>query len=333
MKIAIIIPFATMSASGGVLVQGRMWKAGIENLGHQVDLVNVWGYYDWNSYDIILFLGYGKLLIDFLKQCARFPHPRLVCAPILDYYKSLVSFKLKVRFYGSLRLKINKPLHDLYKNKDRFPLFIVRSEYEKRYLSKGLNIEESKVKTLPLSFRLENLPDVTNVREPFCFHVSRLAAPEKNVKRLIEAAVKYKFKLILAGTISEKQKKDLFGESIPENIKLLGFVSDDILCEYYRKAKVFALPSIVEGVGMVALEAAANGCNIVLTNIGAPKEYFNNQAVLVNPFNIDSIGNGILKAMGDKISQPSLSSYVRSHYNIDYCSKLLKDTLQSVCHE
>ena len=43
------------------------------------------------------------------------------------------------------------------------------------------------------------------------------------------------------------------------NIEILGFVSDDELISLYNRAKVFALPSINEGVGLVALEAAVHG--------------------------------------------------------------------------
>lgn len=46
----------------------------------------------------------------------------------------------------------------------------------------------------------------------------------------------------------------------------------------------------MEGVGIVAVDAAIYGCEIVITNIGGPKEYYDNMAYTVNPYNIDDIG-------------------------------------------
>ena len=40
---------------------------------------------------------------------------------------------------------------------------------------------------------------------------------------------------------------------------------------------------------MVALEAAAQGAEIVLTNDGAPKDYYKGRAYLVNPKSVDEI--------------------------------------------
>jgi glycosyltransferase involved in cell wall biosynthesis len=85
-----------------------------------------------------------------------------------------------------------------------------------------------------------------------------MTQPRKNVPRLIEAAKKYQFNLKLVGNKgnaeSEKRIRALIGDS--QNIEILGFISDEELSLLYDKAKVFALPSINEGVGLVALEAA-----------------------------------------------------------------------------
>ena len=56
MKIAIIKPTETISPTGGVKVQGEMWKQGLEQLGHSVNLVGNWDNVDWKSFDIILFI-------------------------------------------------------------------------------------------------------------------------------------------------------------------------------------------------------------------------------------------------------------------------------------
>lgn len=107
-----------------------------------------------------------------------------------------------------------------------------------------------------------------------------------------------------------------------DNIQYIGLLSDKELINWYSMCKVFALPSLVEGVGMVALEAAGRGCEIVLTNNGAPKEYYKGLAYLVNPKSVDDIGMKCVSALhGDK--QPELLQFVRENYNMKSCTQQL----------
>lgn len=330
MRIAIIMPRVTISQNGGVELQCRMWRDGLEKAGHHADLIGPWEQYDFSSYDFILFVGLGYPLRDFLDLLGSYK-AKFVIAPVIDYHKSIWKFVLRIRFLGTRRL-IRKPLHDLYLYRDRFEKFFIRSEYEKSYLKKALGLNDSKFEYVPISLRME-IPslDPDYRKEDFCFHVSRLDAFEKNVNRLVGAAVKYGFKLVLAGKVH--------GDNINwlhnlidghDNITYVGVLDDATLNDYYKRAKVFALPSIIEGVGMVALEAAANGCNIVLTEIGGPKEYFDGKALLVNPYDIDDIGKAVVRAMYSPCGQPELSEYVRSRYDADKCISKLARSLESL---
>ena len=172
---------------------------------------------------------------------------------------------------------------------------------------------------MPLSERKQ-------LKENFCLHVSILDDKRKNVKKLIAAAVKYRFELKLAGYIHEP-KSFLKKIMLYPNIEYVGILSDDELCQYYQRAKVFALPSPYEGVGMAALEAAAYGCDIVMTNIGAPKEYYKGLAYLVNPNDVDDIGKSVLKAM-EHSNQPTLQQYIIENFHISNCMSLLEDALK-----
>ena len=105
-------------------------------------------------------------------------------------------------------------------------------------------------------------------------------------------------------------------------------LSDEELIAYYKKCKVFALPSLLEGVGMVALEAAAYGAEIVLTNIGAPKEYWDGHAELVNPYNIDDIGKAIVKCLNKDLSQSLMLNFIRENYSLEACTRKLLKALE-----
>ena len=160
-----------------------------------------------------------------------------------------------------------------------------------------------------------------------------MTQPRKNVPALIKAARKYGFELKLVGNKgnaeSEAKLRTLIGDD--KNIELLGFVSDEELVSLYNRAKVFALPSLNEGVGLVALEAAIHGCNIVITNLGGPKEYYNKEMVeLVNPYDIDDIGKAIVRAMEDCRSQPSLREELKKKYNVSSCVDQLIESYQKI---
>lgn len=326
MKIAFINNFTIVTPTNGIKMQALMWKKGLEERGHEVNLIEPWKTNDWREYDYIIIFKYGTALYEYVRTIAPL-NPNIVLAPIIDsnYSPRLFHFTCKYLKVDALRLRSN--YSDLYKIKDQIKLYLVRSEYEKRFITEGLGIAEEKIRIIPLSSRLP-LSESKQPKENFCLHVSILDDERKNVKKLIEAAVKYRFELKLAGYIHEPQK--FLKEIAPyPNIEYVGFLSDEELCHYYQRAKVFALPSTYEGVGMAALEAASYGCDIVMTNIGAPKEYYKGLAYLVNPNDVDDIGGSILKAM-EHSNQPTLQQYIIENFHIKSCMILLEDALKRI---
>ncbi|MNG03416.1 Alpha-D-kanosaminyltransferase [compost metagenome] len=101
-----------------------------------------------------------------------------------------------------------------------------------------------------------------------------------------------------------------------DNISVLGYLSNKDLIELYSKAKVFALPSTNEGVGIVALDAAIYGCNIAITDIEGPKEYYPNieTVALVDPYDMDNIGEKIIKLL-DTPNNINLSNFIENSYS------------------
>lgn len=331
MKIGIILPHVAFTYYAGVPVQGRFWKEGLEALGHQVFLLNNWEQFDYDSMDYLIILGQGIFISDMVNSYKRYPNLKIISAPIIDWHKSLLEFKLRCKYLGWHKGGFIKPLHELYFVRDKIDFFLARSEYEKNVIVKGLDVNPTKIHIVPVSLRFKEFPDVDlSQKEGFCLHVSRLRDRGKNVPRLVEAAKKYGFNLKLAGTLHGKDRQwleNLISEV--NNIEYLGRLSDEELFKINGKAKVFALPSIVEGVGLAALEAAVFGCEIVLTDIGGPKEYYNGRAVLVNPYDVDSIGKGVLEAFDRKNAQPELRDYIIQNNSLLACSKKLEEVLIS----
>lgn len=80
------------------------------------------------------------------------------------------------------------------------------------------------------------------------------------------------------------------------NVHFSGEVEHDSLPQYYRAARVHVLASWMETTGLSSLEAAAMGCNVVITGKGDTKEYFGSRAFYCEPDSVDSIRSAILSA-------------------------------------
>lgn len=328
MRIGLILSSEAPESNGGVKVQGIMWKRGLEMIGHQCELVDFWKNYDWDSFDVIIILGFGGTFRT-MTQTMRKLSKKLVLAPIIDPIWGHVKYKFFAKYWGSHKyLGLTSRFKDLYLNRNLFDCYLVRSDYEASYVERCLDIPKDKIKIVPLSVRTPILKEMPQ-KENFCFHASRLAAENKNINRLVAAAVKYKFPLFLAGSLNGVREQKWLDSLIVgyDNIQYLGKLSDDDLVEWYTKAKVFTLPSLTEGVGMVALEAAGRGCEIVVTNDGGPQYYFKNRAYIVNPYSIDEIGESIIDALHESKYQPDLLHYISDNYSLESCSYKLFNSI------
>ena len=332
MKIAYIMyPGACYIGAGdGSKMQAEIWLNELEKKGHIVDRISPWEHYDWKSYDIIHVFGFGLWNYDIIHWGSHL-NPNFVFSPIIDTNTPMWLYKL-ASHVGWKNIRCMSQNYALRQIKNDVKLFLARTEYEANYLMKGYSINNNKVEIVPLSFRNDKY-DITVKKEPFCLFVGTMTQPRKNVPNLIRAAKKYNFNLILVGNTGNKESeaklRSLIGNAY--NIEIKGFISDEELISLYNRAKVFALPSLNEGVGLVALEAAIHGCNIVITKLGGPKEYYTPQtAQFVDPYSIDEIGQGILKALADNESQPRLREHIIMNYSVSTCTDRLIECYKKV---
>ncbi|MCB0328293.1 MAG: glycosyltransferase [Bdellovibrionales bacterium] len=77
---------------------------------------------------------------------------------------------------------------------------------------------------------------------------------------------------------------------------VLDRISSEMLASAYRAAKVHALPSWYELPGLVSLEAAMLGCNVVGAASGTTKDYLGDFGFYCEPDSADSIRNAVLAA-------------------------------------
>lgn len=141
--------------------------------------------------------------------------------------------------------------------------------------------------------------------------------PRKNQLNLVKAVKGMPYKLVIVGKAHETQKgyykkiKNYIKQS--ENIEIIEAMNQEQLSHLYRKAKVHVLPSWYDTPGLVSLEAAVNGCNVVITDRGTTREYFSNYAFYCEPGNIDSIRNAISKAYRSEVN-PGLMNEIATKF-------------------
>lgn len=326
MKIAYIMyPGACYLGKGdGSKMQAEIWAKELEHKGHNVVRIDSWGHYDWNSFDIVHVFGLGLWNYDIIHWGSQL-NKNFVFSPIIDTNIPMWKYRLAT-FMGCSKFRLFSQNYILRQLRPYIRLFFARTQYGADYLSRGYGIPQEKIAIVPLSYR--NIPQPANdtLKEDFCLFVGTMTQERKNVRRLIDAAKKYHFRLILVGNTGNEQSRHQLLHHIGDarNIEIKGFVSDEELQDLYLRAKVFSLPSLNEGVGLVALEAAIHDCNIVITNLGGPKEYYPDRlAYKVNPYDIDDIGKAIVNAMNNNTQQPALKKHIMDKYNVSFCTDQL----------
>jgi glycosyltransferase involved in cell wall biosynthesis len=129
--------------------------------------------------------------------------------------------------------------------------------------------------------------------------------PRKNLPRLISAwrRVRDRMPEDLVLAVSGVRFGEVFGhpgfETLPDRVELLGWVDDDDLPALYTGARAFVYPSLYEGFGLPPLEAMACGTPVVVADAGSLPEVVADAALLVEPHDIDSIADGLVRALED----------------------------------
>lgn len=335
MKIAYIItPHAVVDKSNGIKSQAITWGNALQQKGHQIDYIDTWNYYDWPSYDAVHFFGNGPW-VNTIRTYLSKKNSRCVYSPIydpnlfLENKNQLIQKKLSKLTHG----KWNCALYNVCREYQGYKKILVRTDHEHEMIKKLFDVPEEVIAKVPLSYSHilkyeENLPQ----KEDFVFHMSLFTQPRKNVIRLVQAAKKYGFRLKIAGNPGTEEAYKTFMKTVNNapNIEVLGFISEEEKIDLYKRAKVFALPSVSEGVGIVAVDAALYGADIVITNIGGPKEYYNGMAEIINPYNVDEIGQACLKLLNGKTYQPELRKYINENYSLNAVANKLIEVYKSL---
>jgi glycosyltransferase involved in cell wall biosynthesis len=143
--------------------------------------------------------------------------------------------------------------------------------------------------------------------ERIVFAVARLVY-EKGMHRLVEAAPRIlgefpQTRIIIAGKGPEA--KDLEQRAlqlgVSDQIEFVGFVSDEERNQYYQNACCAVFPSLYEPFGIVAIEAMALGCPVIVSDVGGLGEIVKHEenGITIYPDSADSVAWGVTHILSD----------------------------------
>lgn len=135
-------------------------------------------------------------------------------------------------------------------------------------------------------------------RDDVVLYVGRLE-PHKNQLGLIRALRRRPYKLILVGP-PHPHHLDYAARchrEASDDVEFIDGRTQEDLVAVYQQARVHVLPSWYETTGLVSLEAATQGCNIVTTDRGYAREYFDESAWYCEPADERSIAGAVDRAV------------------------------------
>jgi glycosyltransferase involved in cell wall biosynthesis len=151
-------------------------------------------------------------------------------------------------------------------------------------------------------------------------------SPHKNVETLLEAFASLPLngsapaRLVLAGALEDESFHSA-ADSIRERIRRLGlgdrvllpgFVSDEQLACLYTAASAAVVPSLAEGFGLPAVEAAACGAPVILSALPAHRETLGDAARYFPPRDADALRAELEQTLRDPELARSLGEQARA---------------------
>lgn len=341
MKVAFISRDTLFTGMGGDTIQVLKTADGLRRLGVEVDVFTSSQKIDYDKYDILhgfnvirpadlilhfqrfkkvkvlstIYVNYyeyeansrggitgfvfrvlGNNLTEYLKTCARW---------IVNGEKNF-SFAYLLRGHGATFRRLVKLSHVLLPNS--------HSEYRRLSRDYGIEANYAVIPNAIDPALFKEALGQSEKDENLVLCVAKIDG-RKNQLNLIRALSNTRFRLILIGKPAPNHLnyyEQCRSEAGP-NVEFVPEIKQEALIDYYQKAKVHAMPSWFETTGLSSLEAVAMGCNIVITDKGDTREYFEDYACYCDPANVKSIYDAVCTAAEKKVD-PQLRNKVYSEY-------------------
>lgn len=359
MKVAMIARSTIFSGAGGDTVQMKSTAKELEKLGVFVSIYRADEEIDYKKYDLLHFFNIIRP-DDILNHILKCKLPFLVSTIYVDYSQlekreGGFVFKLLHKLVGKHKVEYLKVIgRHLLSNEPIKTSFYLRNGHYKsiRYILKNTSA------ILPNS-KSEKL----RIEEDFCYKTDTYIIPNgintsdyntlenenrlnnqvicvgriesrKNQLNLIRALKNTEYSLKLIGKSSPNQQKyfDLCMEeakAMGNRFEYVDHIPHDKVLEHLNKAAVHVLPSWFETTGLVSLEAAMCGCEVVVTKNGDTVDYFKDFAHYCLAESPKDIYNTIKNAIRNK-KNSQLKELITQNYTWEIAAKKTKEAYEKV---
>ncbi len=139
-------------------------------------------------------------------------------------------------------------------------------------------------------------PSTDVPRQELIFAAGRIWDEGKNLRLLTAVAPQLAWPVYVAG----EQGDGGSWRMALDNVRLTGFLPQEVLACYLARSAIFAAPALYEPFGLAILEAARSGCALVLGDIASLRQIWEGAACFVDPTSRDSLH----RTLNDLIEHP-----------------------------
>ncbi|MEP0917668.1 glycosyltransferase family 4 protein [Leptolyngbya sp. DQ-M1] len=217
-------------------------------------------------------------------------------------------------------------------------LVLTISHSSKQDIVEYLGVDPSRIWVTHLASRYSPVENPKlELSKPYILFVSTIE-PRKNIKALISAFEYLKknyqidHELLLIGQkgwLYEPIFQQIEQSFYRSSIRHLSYLTDAQVAQFYQNADVFVYPSHYEGFGMPVLEAMTLGTPVVTSNTSSLPEIAGDAAILVEPTDIQQIGEAIFKVIHDRPFRDRLIQKGKEQAKLYSWEKTAKATLEA----
>lgn len=229
--------------------------------------------------------------------------------PIVSVIHDMIEFKVGEKF-SKLRMAYRHMIVPRMASKSKAVITV--SENSKKDIIEICKTNPSKISVIydavSNDFNKVNDENLRLVQNNYILYVGTVDHPGKNLFNAIKAFEQYKditnsdIKFVVCGmpgkgfeVVDELMKNSKYSM----DILYKGFVTDNVLFNYYSFAKVFIFISYYEGFGIPILEAMKFGVPVITSNKSSLPEVAGDAALICAPDNINEIVHSIEKILQD----------------------------------
>jgi len=343
MKVAFITRSTLYSVPGGDTVQIVQTARQLEKMGVDIAILLSSEIIDYSQYDLLHFFNITRpadILYHSKKAKKPFVVSTILCsyaefdkyhrkgigalvsrlpADSIEYLKTIARWLLRKDHLVSIEYTWKGQRRSITEILRNAAMILPNSESEYQRVQQTYQCEVNHLVVPnginPDQFRYDSSTEKDNL---LVLCVARIEG-NKNQINLIRALNNTPFRLLIIGAHAPNQAAYYHRcrTMAADNVSFLNRIPEDELLIYYKRAKVHILPSWFETTGLSSVEAAAMGNNIVITDKGDTREYFENDAFYCDPANPKSILEAVEKAslapFNENLRKKILSQYTWKH--------------------